>query len=144
MFNNRMKRGTFLIILIGIVSLFADFTYEGSRSIVPQYFTLLGGSVFTLGIVLGVSEFFGYSLRIVSGKLADVTRNYWSLIFVGYAINLVAVPLLALVGNYEAAAVLIFMGEIREGGALPSQGLHSIHHSGEEENGQGVRDKPGA
>ncbi|MFP3215636.1 MAG: MFS transporter, partial [Candidatus Micrarchaeota archaeon] len=53
-----------LIILIGIVSFFADMTYESARSIIPQYFTyVLSGSVFALGIVIGFGDFLGYSFR---------------------------------------------------------------------------------
>ena len=41
-----ISRRTLLIVIIGIVSLFADFVYEGGRSIGPLFFTTgLGGSV---------------------------------------------------------------------------------------------------
>ncbi|MCL4364794.1 MAG: MFS transporter [Candidatus Marsarchaeota archaeon] len=105
----RISRTTYIIILLGIVSLFADFTYEGGRSIIPQFFTTtLGGSVSLLGIVVGLADFIGYGFRIVSGRLVDKTRKYWALIFSGYAINLASLPLLAITGNYWIAAVLIF------------------------------------
>jgi MFS family permease len=116
----RIRKGTVFILILGIVSLFADFTYEGARSIIPQFFTsTLGGSVFLLGIVLGLSEFAGYAFRLVSGRLADGTRRYWTMMFIGYAINLFAVPLLALSGNYLVAAVLIFMERIGKGTRAP-------------------------
>jgi MFS family permease len=103
-----ISRGTLLIVIIGVVSLFADFVYEGGRSIVPQFFTTgLGGSVFLLGVVLGVGDFIGYSVRLVSGRLADKTHGYWTLTFIGYIINMVALPMLAFTGNYIIAAVLI-------------------------------------
>lgn len=103
-----ISQGTLLIIILGIVSLFADFVYEGGRSIVPQFFTTgLGGSVFLLGIVLGLGDFVGYSIRLLSGRLADKTHGYWNLTFIGYVINMVALPLLAFTGNYVIAAVLI-------------------------------------
>jgi MFS family permease len=117
--NGKIRKGTILIIIIGFVSLFGDFTYEGARSIIPQYFTSLGGSVFLLGIVLGVSEFAGYAFRLVSGKIADRTKRYWPMMFVGYAINLFAVPLLALAGNYIGAAVLIFLERLGKGTRTP-------------------------
>lgn len=103
-----ISRGTLLILIIGVVSLFSDFVYEGGRSIIPQFFTTgLGGSVFLLGIVLGVGDFIGYSIRLLSGRLADKTRGYWTLTFIGYIINMVALPLLAFTGNYIIAAILI-------------------------------------
>ncbi len=108
MVKRAVRKGTVLIIIIGIVSLFSDFVYEGGRSIIPQFFTtVLGGSVFLLGIVIGIGDFVGYSIRLLSGRLADRTRNYWALTFVGYSINMVALPMLAFTGNYVAAAVLI-------------------------------------
>ncbi|MDE1823000.1 MAG: MFS transporter, partial [Candidatus Micrarchaeota archaeon] len=120
--NGRINKATLVIILIGMVSLFADFTYEGSRSIIPQFFTTtLGGSVFLLGVVLGLGEFVGYVFRLVSGKLADVTHRYWQITFIGYAINLFAVPLLALSGNFIIAAFLIFAERLGKATRAPSK-----------------------
>ncbi len=114
-----ISKGTLLIVIIGIVSLFGDFTYEGARSIIPQYFAALGGSALLLGLVLGGSEFAGYAVRIFSGRIADRTKHYWSMVFFGYAVNLFAVPLLAFTGNYLEAAVLIFMERIGRGIRVP-------------------------
>jgi len=109
-----------LIILIGIVSFFADMTYESARSIIPQYFTyILGGSVFALGIVIGLGDFLGYSFRSVSGKISDRTRNYWGMMFLGYTINLFAVPLLALANNYIVASILIIMERMGRATRIP-------------------------
>ena len=47
--HESVRKGIPIIVLIGIVSLFADFVYEGGRSIIPQFFTTdLYGSVFLL------------------------------------------------------------------------------------------------
>ncbi len=103
-----VSQGTMLIIILGVVSLFGDFVYEGGRSIIPQFFTTgLGGSVFLLGVVLGVGDFIGYSIRLVSGRLADKTHDYWAITFIGYIINMLALPLLAFTGSYIIAAILI-------------------------------------
>ncbi len=103
-----ISQGTMLIIILGVVSLFGDFVYEGGRSIIPQFFTTgLGGSVFLLGVVLGVGDFIGYSIRLVSGRLADKTHDYWAITFIGYIINMLALPLLAFTGSYIIAAILI-------------------------------------
>jgi Major Facilitator Superfamily. len=109
-----------LITLIGIVSFFADMTYESARSMIPQYFTyILGGSVFALGIVIGIGDFLGYSFRSVSGKISDRTRNYWGMMFLGYTINLFAVPLLALANNYIIASILIIMERMGRATRIP-------------------------
>ncbi|MBC7361376.1 MAG: MFS transporter [Candidatus Aminicenantes bacterium] len=92
---------------MGVVSLFSDMTYEGARSLTGPYLGLLGASAFVVGLVAGLGEFIGYALRLVSGVIADKTRSYWLLTFIGYGLNLFTVPLLALTGRWELAALLI-------------------------------------
>jgi MFS family permease len=95
------------IILIGIVSLFGDMTYEGARSVVGPYLATFGASATIVGVVAGSGELFGYVLRLVSGYAGDRTGRYWTVTIVGYLINLLAVPLLALAWNWQSAAVLV-------------------------------------
>ncbi len=95
------------IVLLGFVSLLADMTYEGARSITGPYLGLLGASAATVGFIAGFGELVGYALRFVSGYLADRTKRYWVLTIIGYAVNLLAVPLLALAGNWPMAAILL-------------------------------------
>ena len=52
------------IVLLGIVSLFADITYEGARGITGPYLALLGASGATVGIVAGIGQFVGYGVRV--------------------------------------------------------------------------------
>src|ERR1041384_4481615 len=61
------------IVLIGIVSLFADMTYEGARSITGPYLGVLGASATAVGIVAGFGELIGYAIRLVAGYLSDRT-----------------------------------------------------------------------
>ena len=93
------------VLLIGIVNLFADFTYEGGRSIMGPFLGTLGASAAIVGVVAGLGELLGYSLRSVSGFLADRTHKYWIVTFVGYTVNMLAVPALALAGNWPVAAL---------------------------------------
>jgi hypothetical protein len=65
------------VLLIGILSFFADFTYEGSRSILGPYLATLGASAFVVGVVSGLGELLGYGLRLVSGRFADRTQKFW-------------------------------------------------------------------
>lgn len=95
------------VLIIGVVNLFADLTYEGGRAITGPFLGSLGASATIIGIVAGLGEFFGYSLRSVSGYFADRTRSYWPIAFVGYAINMLAIPALALAGNWPLAAALV-------------------------------------
>jgi MFS family permease len=95
------------VLVMGIVNLFADTTYEGGASINGPFLQSLGASAIAVSIIAGVGEFFGYSLRFGAGYIADKTERYWLITFVGYAINLFAVPALALAGNWKVAAALI-------------------------------------
>jgi hypothetical protein len=84
------------VVLIGVVSLFADMTYEGARSVTGPFLHALGASGLVVGLVAGFGELVGYVLRLASGYVADRTARYWAVALAGYAINLLAVPLLAL------------------------------------------------
>jgi MFS family permease len=97
---------TFVLIL-GVVNLFADMTYEGASSINGQFLGTLGASAAAIGAIAGVGEFLGYALRSVSGYISDKTGKYWLATFVGYSMNLLAVPALALAGNWPIAAGLV-------------------------------------
>lgn len=108
MMNTRSTLFRFVFI-VGVVNLFADFTYEGGRSIIGPFLGVLGASGTIVGFVGGFGEFMGYAFRSVSGYIADRTGEYWATTFVGYAINMFAVPALALAGNWPAAAFLIVM-----------------------------------
>jgi MFS family permease len=95
------------VVLIGVVSLFGDMTYEGARSITGPYLATFGASATIVGIVAGFGELVGYAIRLLSGYIGDRTGRYWTVTIIGYVLNLFAVPLLALAGSWEIAVVLI-------------------------------------
>ena len=97
------------IIMIGLTSLFADMTYEAARSVTGPFLATLGASAALVGFVAGFGEFLGYALRLVSGYVADKTQRYWMITIIGYTINLLAVPALALAGNWYVASILIIL-----------------------------------
>lgn len=97
------------IIMFGIVSLFSDMTHEGASSIRGAYLTLLGASAGTIGFISGLGELIGYSMRYIFGSITDKTKKYWPMVIVGYVLDIVAVPALALVGDggWVAACFLL-------------------------------------
>jgi MFS family permease len=99
------------IILLGIVSLFGDVTYEGARAVTGPFLLALGASSSVVGLVAGIGEFAGYSLRLASGYIADRTGAYWLLTFVGYGLIL-AIPLLVFAGHWQLAVVLIILERV--------------------------------
>lgn len=110
----KSKRQTALrfVLMIGILSFFADFTYEGSRSVTGQFLQVLGASGALVSIVAGLGELFGYGLRILSGRISERTGQFWPITFLGYIVQMAAVPLLALAGNWQVAVLLILLERI--------------------------------
>src|SRR5437660_11061035 len=76
------------VLTVGIVNLFADMTYEGASSINGPFLGMLGASAAMIGVISGVGEFLGYSLRLVAGYVADKTGKYWVVQFIGSGLNL--------------------------------------------------------
>ncbi|HUI71040.1 MAG TPA: MFS transporter [Spirochaetia bacterium] len=101
------KAALFFVILMGCVSLFSDMTYEGARSITGPFLKVLGASATAVGVVAGLGELIGHTVRLASGVIADRTRRYWTLTILGYAVNLIAVPLIALSGDWVVASILM-------------------------------------
>jgi Major Facilitator Superfamily len=107
-FRSSVARLAFqFVFLIGIVNFFADLTYEGARSINGAFLSSLGASAAAVGFIAGFGELIGFGLRSVTGFLAGKTRQYWAFVIIGYAINMLAVPAMALAGNWPMAAGLI-------------------------------------
>ena len=108
---------------MGIVSLFADMAHEGARSVLGDYLGLLGASVATVGLVAGLGECLGYALRMFTGMLADRTHLYWPMTIGGYCVNMLAIPLLALVpeGGWPAAAGLVIAERIGKAVRQPAK-----------------------
>jgi hypothetical protein len=94
---------------MGLVSLFADMTYEGAHGTIGPLMTELGASVTAVAIIAGFGEMLAAGLRFFSGRLADRTHAYWTLAIAGYALNLLSIPLLAFVGTWQQAAFLIIV-----------------------------------
>jgi len=95
------------ILCIGVVSLFADMTYEGAYSIIGPFLKDLGATAAQVGLIAGLGEMLAASLRLFSCRFADRTRAYWTIAISGYALNLLVVPLLAFAGNWQMAALLV-------------------------------------
>jgi len=125
------------VLVIGVVSLFADMTYEGARSVTGPYLALLGASAAVVGVVAGGGEFLGYALRLVSGRLSDRTGAYWPVALAGYVVQMAAVPALALAGSWQAAAFLIVLERIGKAMRNPPRDAMLAHATTEIGRGWG-------
>lgn len=104
------------VVLVGVMSFFADFTYEGSRSVIGPYLAVFGAGALAIAVITGFGELVGYGLRLFTGRAADRTQRYWPITIGGYVLQMSVVPLLALAGSLPVAALLI-IGE-RTGKAI--------------------------
>lgn len=116
-----MHSAYYFIILLGIVSLFADVVYEGARSISGQYLSLLGANAAIVATAAGFGEFIGYVLRLPAGYISDRTKNYWFFTIIGYVINLAAVPLLALTSQWQWAVALMVIERFGKAIRVPAR-----------------------
>src|SRR6266536_6176259 len=108
------------VLIIGIANFFADFTYEGARGIIGPFLGSLGASEAIVGFVAGLGELMGYGLRSVSGYFADKSHKHWAFAFIGYAINMFAVPALALTRQWPLAASLVVSERVGRGIRKPT------------------------
>ncbi len=113
--------------LVGVVSLFADMTYEGARSINGPYLALLGATGTIVGVVSGLGELLGYLVRLLSGYFSGRTGRYWLFTGAGYGVNLLAVPLLALAGGWQSASALMICERIGKGTRNPPRDAMLSH-----------------
>lgn len=118
--NLQKKSALQFVILLGLVSLFSDMVYEGSRSVVGPLFSLLGASGAVVGFVAGFGELVGNALRIFSGMFIDRTAKYWLITFLGYGC-LFAIPLLAFAHSWKIAALLIIAERVGKAIRTPAR-----------------------
>lgn len=126
------KRTAFrFVFLMSLVSLFADMTYEGGRSVTGPFFAFLGASGAVVGFVAGFGELLGFGLRYFSGLAADRTGKYWWTALLGYTINVLSVPAMALARSWPGAAALVVGERVGRGIRKPASNA-LISHAGSE------------
>lgn len=124
--NKRLSQAMLFILMFGVVSLFSDMTHEGASSIRGAYLDLLGASAGAIGFISGLGELIGYSMRYAFGRWADKTKQYWPMTVVGYILDVLAVPALALVGEHGWIAACILLVIQRMGKAIKKPAKDTI------------------
>jgi len=119
------------VLLIGVISFFADFVYEGARSVTGPYLAVLGASATLVGIIAGLGELLGYGLRLVSGPLSERTGQFWPITIFGYVVQMAAVPLLAWAPNWQVAGMLIVLERVGKAIRNPPRDVMLSHASKE-------------
>ncbi|QLJ02438.1 MFS transporter [Streptomyces sp. NEAU-sy36] len=125
------------VVWFGTVSLLADVVYEGARSITGPLLASLGASALLVGVVTGAGEAAALGLRLVSGPLADRTGRFWGLAIGGYALTVVAVPLLGVAGVLWAACVLVIAERVGKAVRSPAKDTLLSHAAAATGRGRG-------
>jgi MFS family permease len=125
------------ILLVGLVSLFSDMTHEGARTITGPFLGVLGAGALVVSTVAGLGEFLGYAVRFVSGSLADRTKQYWPITYLGYGMQMFAVPALALAWRWEVAAILILLERVGRAIRNPARDAMLSHATSQTGHGWG-------
>ncbi|MEU9392954.1 MFS transporter [Streptomyces sp. NPDC048324] len=125
------------VVWFGTVSLLADFVYEGARSITGPLLASLGASALVVGVVTGAGEAAALGLRLISGPLADRTRRFWGLAIGGYALTVVSVPLLGVVGVLWAACALVIAERVGKAVRSPAKDTLLSHATAATGRGRG-------
>jgi len=124
-FKDTSHRALLFLAFISVISLFSDFTHEGARSIYGPYLDTLGVTAFLVATIAGLGEMIGYGLRIVTGIIIDKTKKYWLAMFIGYSVNLLAIPLLAFVtpSVWGVALTLILLERLGKSIRAPAKSV---------------------
>jgi MFS family permease len=118
-----LNRKLLVFLILGAVSLFADMTYEGARSILGPYVEVLGASAIVAG-ALALGDFVGYVMRLVTGGIVGYfksSRILWLFVIIGYMINLFSVPALAVVNSWQAVLALVILERTGKGIRTPAR-----------------------
>lgn len=129
--RRRWSSALTFVLLVGVMSFFADFTYEGARSVVGPFLASLGAGALAIAVISGLGELLGYTLRLVSGRVSDRSGRLWQITIAGYVVQMGSVPLLALAQTWQAAALLIILERIGKATRNPPRDVMLSHAAGE-------------
>jgi len=95
------NKGTRNVVALGLVSLFTDISSEMVFGLLPLFLTgQLGASRTLLGLVEGVAEMLGYTVRMASGTVSDRVQKRKPLVMIGYSLSAATKPLFGFAGGW--------------------------------------------
>lgn len=135
--SGTMTKAMIFILMFGFVSMFSDMTHESVTSIRGVFLSIVGASAATIGFISGLGELVGYGMRYVFGRIADKTKKYWPMVFIGYTLELAAIPSLALVGEHGWIAACLLLVIQRMGKAIKKPAKDTVTSFASFQIGQG-------
>jgi MFS family permease len=122
MFGRRFSRDGLVfgvslnVLVLGIVSLFADMSTEMIYPLIPLFLvSVLGATFIDVGLIEGVAESTASILKIVSGYLSDRFGKRKPFVYFGYAIAAIAKPLLAFTTAWQQVLGIRFLDRLGKG-----------------------------
>ncbi|HEU4985368.1 MAG TPA: hypothetical protein VFT58_06980, partial [Nitrososphaera sp.] len=91
--EEKEKAGRKNIYALGFVSFFTDVSSEMVFALLPLFLTgPIGASRTLLGLIEGMGEMLGYSVRMGSGALSDRSQRRKPLVALGYSLSAASKP----------------------------------------------------
>ena len=109
------------VVGFGVVSALADIVYEGARSVYGPFLASLGATALVVSVITGGGEAVALVARLLFGRLADARSLRWTLAITGYALTVIAVPLLGLTTALWMACGLILLERLGKAVRSPSK-----------------------
>ncbi|MGZ4945411.1 MAG: MFS transporter [Halobacteriota archaeon] len=104
------------VLVLGIVSLFADMSTEMVYPLVPLFLvSALGATFIDVGLIEGVAESAASIMKLVSGYFSDRFGKRKFLVSSGYAIAAIAKPLLAFTTAWQQVLAIRFLDRFGKG-----------------------------
>lgn len=94
------------VLLLGLVSFFADISGEMMTPVLPLFIAALGGSGIIIGFIGGLGDAVANIVKVLSGYMADKTRKRKEIITLGYGIPFFAKLGIGLSNSWEQVLVL--------------------------------------
>jgi MFS family permease len=111
--SSRLPAG---IWVLGFVSLLMDLSSEMIHSLLPLFMvTVLGTSVFMVGLIEGIAEATALIVKVFSGALSDYIGRRKGLALFGYALGAASKPLFALANGMGLLVGARFLDRIGKG-----------------------------
>jgi MFS family permease len=89
------------VFIMGLVSLFTDFSSEMIQSFFPLFIISIGGTAFAFGIIVGITEALSNILKGVSGWMSDKINKRKPFVVAGYTISNLSKPFMAFSPSWE-------------------------------------------
>lgn len=102
--------------LIGWVSFFTDVASEMVYPLLPLFLTrVIGAGAMSLGVIEGAAEAANSVLKVVSGRMADVTGKPKRLMLLGYGVSSALRPVIAIAGTWPHVLGIRFADRLGKG-----------------------------